>query len=121
MKLFTMARIVSKNLLRGPVTLMYPQKKRAFKPITRGNIENDIGRCIFCGICARRCPTYAIAVTKDSREWEINRLKCCNCNLCVEVCPVHCLISQNWYAPFVTDRKAAVHTRRLEIAEAAEP
>ncbi|HNR14357.1 MAG TPA: 4Fe-4S binding protein [Thermodesulfobacteriota bacterium] len=120
MKTLLMTKTLAKNLLSGPATLMYPKRKRVFTPITRGNIENDISRCIFCGICAKRCPTYAITVTKDAKQWEISRLKCCNCNLCVEVCPVHCLISQNQYTQFVTDRRAAVHTRRLDTADSPQ-
>ena len=85
-----MTKTVIKNLLGGPATLMYPKKKRTFTPITRGSVENNIDKCIFCGMCGRRCPTYAIVVTKDSREWQIDRLKCCTCNLCVEICPVKC-------------------------------
>ena len=109
MRSFTMTKTVIKNLLRGPATLMYPKKKRTFTPITRGRVENDINTCIFCGLCSRRCPTYAIAVAKDSKEWQIDRLKCCTCNLCVEICPVKCLSAQNQYAPPATDKTAGVY------------
>src|SRR5208283_2532972 len=98
MKSFTMAKTVMKNLLKGPATLMYPQRERTFTPITRGKIENNYPKCIFCGLCSRRCPTYAIAVRKEKKEWEIDRLKCCMCTLCVEVCPVKCLSADNHYA-----------------------
>jgi ech hydrogenase subunit F len=109
MKSFTMTKIVLKNLLGGPATLMYPKKKRTFTPITRGRVDNDIDKCIFCGMCSRRCPTYAIVVTKDSREWEIDRLKCCTCNLCVEICPVKSLSMENQYAPPQVDRGAGIY------------
>ncbi len=104
-----MAKTVTKNLLSGPATLMYPKRKRSFTAITRGRVEVDIDKCIFCGMCSRRCPTYAIAVTKDSREWQIDRLKCCTCNLCVEICPVKCLSMENQYSPPVTERAAGIY------------
>jgi ech hydrogenase subunit F len=108
MRLFVMAKTVTRNLLQGPATLMYPKRKRVYCRITRGRIENDINRCIFCGLCGKRCPTYAITVVKENREWEIDRLKCCICNLCVEVCPVKCLSTENHYFPPVTERIMAI-------------
>ena len=104
-----MTKTVIKNLLAGPATLMYPKRKRTFTPITRGRVDNDINKCIFCGLCGRRCPTYAILVTKESKEWQIDRLKCCACDLCVEICPVKSLSMENQYAPPATDRTAGVY------------
>jgi formate hydrogenlyase subunit 6/NADH:ubiquinone oxidoreductase subunit I len=75
-----------------------------YTTITRGKIENAIDKCIFCGLCGKRCPTYAITVSKERTEWEIDRLKCCICNLCVEVCPTKCLSTHNHYAPPVTEK-----------------
>jgi formate hydrogenlyase subunit 6/NADH:ubiquinone oxidoreductase subunit I len=109
MRLFTMTKTVTKNLLGGPATLMYPKRKRTYTPITRGRVEVNIDKCIFCGMCDRRCPTDAITVTKDCREWQIDRLKCCACNLCVEICPVKCLSMENQYAPPITERAAGVY------------
>ncbi len=108
-----MTKTVTKNLLGGPATLMYPRVKRSFAAITRGRVDVNIHKCIFCGMCSRRCPTYAIKVTKDYKEWEIDRLKCCTCNLCVEICPVKCLSMEVQYAPPSTERIEAIYTVRL--------
>jgi ech hydrogenase subunit F len=114
MRLFTMTKTITKNLLAGPATLMYPKRKRIYTEITRGRVEVDINKCIFCGMCDRRCPTDAIVVTKDSKEWKIDRLKCCACNLCVEICPVKCLSMENQYAPPVTGKPEGIHLVRME-------
>ncbi len=114
MRLFTMTKTVTKNLLGGPATLMYPKVKRSFTAITRGRVENNINKCIFCGLCSRRCPTYAITVTKDIKEWQIDRLKCCTCNLCVEICPVKCLSMEKEYAPPLSEKTEAIYTMRVE-------
>jgi ech hydrogenase subunit F len=110
MKSFTMTKTVIKNLLGGPATLMYPKKKRTFPSMSRGKAEININECIFCGMCGRRCPTYAIGVTKAQKEWKIDRLKCCTCNLCVEICPVKCLSMDNQYFKSVTEKSAGIYT-----------
>ena len=112
MRSFTMSKTVIRNLLEGPATLMYPKKARTFTAITRGRVEIDINTCIHCGLCARRCPTYAITVTKECKEWQIDRLKCCTCNLCVEICPVKCLSMKNQYSPVVSDKSEAIYATR---------
>ena len=104
MKIFTMTKTIAKNLATGPATLMYPQRAREFTPITRGRIDNAVEQCIFCGLCARRCPAYAITVGKERKEWQIDRLKCCICNLCVEVCPVKCLSTAKQFSPPVNEK-----------------
>jgi formate hydrogenlyase subunit 6/NADH:ubiquinone oxidoreductase subunit I len=114
MKIFVMAKTVMRNLFQGPATLMYPKRKRVYTMITRGRIENEIEKCIFCGLCAKRCPTYALAVNKEIKEWVIDRLKCCICNLCVEICPVKCLSTHNHYSSPVTERLTAICKKRLE-------
>jgi len=54
MRLFTMMRTVSRNLVEGPATLMYPKRERAFTKITRGQVQNNIDTCISCGFSSVR-------------------------------------------------------------------
>jgi len=108
MSVFVMTRTVLRNLFSRPATRPYPgREKEAHRaPRSRGHIEIDIDVCIFCGACAKRCPTDAIIVTKPQKEWNIDRLRCCACNACVEVCPVKCLSMDNRYTvPTVTRDK----------------
>jgi formate hydrogenlyase subunit 6/NADH:ubiquinone oxidoreductase subunit I len=108
MSVFVMTRTVLRNLFSRPATRRYPghEKEPHRAPRSRGHIAIDIDVCIFCGACAKRCPTDAIIVTKPVKEWNIDRLRCCSCNACVEVCPVKCLTMDNRYtSPTVTRDK----------------
>jgi ech hydrogenase subunit F len=98
------SKTVMKSLVGKPSTLMYPQRKRTYPAATRGHVENEIQRCIFCRLCEKNCPTEALAVSKERNEWEIDSLKCCQCRRCVEVCPVKCLSMDNVYFPAVRAR-----------------
>ena len=61
------------------------------------------------------------SVTKDCKEWQIDRLKCCTCNLCVEICPVKCLRMENQYSPTVSDKDEAIYTTRAGKGRPARP
>lgn len=97
MTLFQMGKTIMKNLLSRPATLMYPKKLAKVFATTRGHVESDINRCIFCGTCQRKCPTVAICVNRDARTWEIDRFRCVACGCCVDVCPVKCLRMETNY------------------------
>jgi len=97
MSYFQMLKTTIKTLLSRPATLMYPKKPAQKFKSTRGKIEIDIERCIFCGNCQRKCPCVAICVDRNERTWEIDRYRCVICNCCVEVCPVKCLRCDNDY------------------------
>jgi formate hydrogenlyase subunit 6/NADH:ubiquinone oxidoreductase subunit I len=87
---------VLKNLVSKPATRMYPFEKREPFQDSRGHISGcDIDKCIFCGICQRKCPADAIVVNKAEKSWEINQFKCVICNACVETCPKKCINSSS--------------------------
>lgn len=100
-----MAKNTIRNLLNRPATLMYPQKPAKKSKITRGRLENDIERCIFCGMCQRKCPATAIVVDRPACTWEVDRYRCVVCNCCVEVCPAKCLRMETDYTKPSTDKK----------------
>jgi len=107
MSLFLMAKTVFKTLLKGPSTRKYPfGPRRSDYKNTRGSIEQDIAKCIFCGLCQRKCPAQAIIVNREKKTWTIDRFRCVTCGNCVEVCPVKCLRMENQYsAPRISKGK----------------
>lgn len=88
-----------KNLFSKPATRNYPKLVREPFAGQRGHIGIDLPSCIFCGICARKCPNNAIEVKRNEKIWSIDRYKCIMCNECVYVCPKKCLYSRAQYSP----------------------
>ena len=99
--------ITIKHLFRRKVTIKYPEQKREFSPVYRGQHmlkRDEQGRenCTACGMCAVACPAEAITMTAAERQkgeehlyreekyasvYEINMLRCIFCGLCEEACP----------------------------------
>jgi ech hydrogenase subunit F len=97
MSILRMSKTLFKNLFHGPYTTPYPVKPKENFERTRGKMEISIDDCIFCSMCARRCPTGAIKVDKAQASWSIERFQCIQCNYCAEVCPKKCLKMDNQY------------------------
>ena len=91
MSLFSMSGLVLKWLFRKPYTSNYPFEPRKPIPGSRGALAIELPTCIFCGICAKKCPTQALEVDRATKCWTIDRLRCITCNYCVEQCPKKCL------------------------------
>ena len=91
MSLFSMSGLVLKWLLRKPYTSRYPFEPRQPFPGSRGALAIDLPGCVYCGICAKRCPTQALEVTREPKTWTIDRLRCISCNYCVEHCLKKCI------------------------------
>jgi formate hydrogenlyase subunit 6/NADH:ubiquinone oxidoreductase subunit I len=97
-------KTVMKSLFGKPATAMYPVIKNDFYPRTRGSLEMDPADCIFCNLCAKRCPAGAIEVSRAERVWTLNRMRCLVCNFCVDVCPKNCLSTERQYTLPLTDK-----------------
>lgn len=82
------------KLFSKPDTRRYPAEKRHPLPGTRGHIDIEIEKCIFCGACQKRCPANALEVTRSPKAWTLNRYACIICGYCVEVCPKKCILMQ---------------------------
>ncbi len=87
MPYFKMTALNLKWAFSKPVTTRYPFEPRVAIPGSRGQIEFKQETCVYCNVCARRCPTGAIVVQRAQKRWTIDRLLCISCGYCVEVCP----------------------------------
>lgn len=108
--------ITLKHFFKKSSTVKYPEQKRPFAPVFRGQHvlkrdEQGRERCTACGLCAVACPAEAITMVAAERTpeeknlyreekyaatYEINMLRCIFCGLCEEACPKHAI--------FLTDR-----------------
>jgi ferredoxin len=54
-----------------------------------GEVRLDAARCTLCGVCARLCPTEALAYSGSLTRLAFTEAGCVQCGLCVRACPEH--------------------------------
>lgn len=92
--------VTLRNMLRRPVTVPYPEKKRIPPERYRARIvltRDPQGgeRCVACYLCSAACPVDCISMqaaeAPDGRRYaawfRINFARCIYCGLCAEACP----------------------------------
>ena len=109
------------EMFKPKFTYNYPEEH--FKPNSsfRGRPvlvkENEVERCVACGLCSRVCPALAIEVqaseTPLEKErypvvFEINMVRCIFCGFCEEVCPEEAIVMSNEYELVFSNQEEAV-------------
>ena len=103
-------KLTLKTFFSKPVTICYPEEKRAISPRWRGMHyfeKNEKGEtaCVACGLCVAACPSHCITLEIREREdgsrypekYEIDALRCIYCGFCQEACPVNAIkLGQNY-------------------------
>ena len=87
MAYFSMTMLALKWAMRKPPTTRYPFVPMVPTHGARGRLTFVRGSCVFCTVCAKKCPTGALAVNRALKKWAIDRLRCICCGYCVEACP----------------------------------
>ena len=57
------------------------------EPRDDGRPVQDPSKCIYCTICARKCPAGALEVDRTAKTWKLDEDLCIGCGNCYEVCP----------------------------------
>ena len=65
-----------------------PAGRAGGKPVNAGDA------CVYCTLCAKKCPQGAITVDRAARTWALDAEKCIGCGLCAASCPKKCLTLQ---------------------------
>ena len=87
MPYFQMTKLALRWALSKPVTTRYPFEARNPLAGSRGRLVFKKETCVYCTVCAKRCPTGALVVNRAQKSWAIDRLFCITCGYCVEACP----------------------------------
>lgn len=64
----------------------------ALAPREDGKPVNDSSKCVYCTLCARKCPAGAIEVDRANKTWTLDEEKCIACGTCADACPKKCII-----------------------------
>lgn len=51
----------------------------------------DSEKCVYCTLCAKKCPSGAIEVDRAEKTWKLDEEKCVHCGLCASSCPKKCI------------------------------
>lgn len=106
---FAMSKLVLKWAFMSPPTSRYPFEPRRLIAGSRGQLLFKQEHCVYCTVCAKKCPTAALRVLRAQKQWIIDRLRCIHCGACVEACPKHCLdLGPEHASPTVT-RDREIH------------
>jgi len=87
MSYFGMSKLAMKWALTKPPTTRYPFQPRNPIAGSRGQLIFTKDNCVYCNVCAKKCPTGAIFLNRAQKKWAIDRLRCITCGYCVDVCP----------------------------------
>lgn len=61
-------------------------------PAEDGKPRNDPEKCVYCTLCAKKCPAGALEVDRANKTWVLDAEKCVGCGTCAEICPKKCII-----------------------------
>lgn len=52
----------------------------------------DEQKCVYCTLCAKKCPQGAIEVVRVEKIWKCDYDACIACGLCAEACPKNAIV-----------------------------
>ena len=72
-----------------PATPAAPSETPAVevKPRDDGKPVSDPAKCVYCTLCAKKCPAGAIEVDRANKTWKLDDEKCVASGTCAEACP----------------------------------
>ncbi|MDO4973286.1 MAG: 4Fe-4S binding protein [Eubacteriales bacterium] len=64
----------------------------AIQPRDDGKPVQDPSKCVYCTICAKKCPAGALTVDRAAKTWVLDEDLCVGCGTCAGVCPKKAIV-----------------------------
>ena len=64
----------------------------AIQPRGDGKPAQDPNKCVYCTLCAKKCPSEALSVDRKEKTWVLDEDKCVSCGTCRDVCPKDAIV-----------------------------
>ncbi len=64
----------------------------AVQPRDDGKPVQDPAKCVYCTICAKKCPAGALTVDRAAKTWTLDEDLCVACGTCAGVCPKKAIV-----------------------------
>ncbi|MBQ6466207.1 MAG: 4Fe-4S binding protein [Oscillospiraceae bacterium] len=68
------------------------EEKPELKPRDDGKPVQDPDKCVYCTLCAKKCPAGALEVDRANKTWTLDEDVCVGCGTCAEACPKNAII-----------------------------
>ena len=76
------------DILKKSETFTKPkEEKKEAAAAAGGKPVMDAEKCVYCTLCAKKCPQEAIHVERKEKVWKLDEEKCVECGICAEACP----------------------------------
>jgi ech hydrogenase subunit F len=105
MPYFQMTRMALKWALTRPPTTRYPFEPRIAIAGSRGQLLYTPANCVYCTVCAKKCPAAALKVDRAQKLFAVDRLRCISCGYCVELCPKDALALSTGHGSSATKKE----------------
>ena len=91
------------------------------KPRDDGKPVQVPSKCVYCTLCAKKCPAGALTVDRAAKTWTLDEEACVGCGTCAGVCPKEAILmpGDEPFVPAAEAPKAEAPKAEAPKAEAA--
>ena len=98
-----------------------PAAGTVIKPRDDGKPVQVPSKCVYCTLCAKKCPAGALTVDRANKTWTLNEDECVGCGTCAEACPKKAILMPGDEPVAVEGAPAPAPKAEEKAAPAAAP